>query len=102
MSGSSEGDWLVAVQSEGLAYTTISLLLSLILLYTILVASRYGNLIQGGPSAQIVGSVDIHLWIPPSMWVDTLADVDDLLYAGRCNLSNLSQHQPNNLSRWIT
>ena len=45
MSGSSEGDWLVAVQSEGLAYTTISLLLSLILLYTILVASRYGNLI---------------------------------------------------------
>jgi len=41
MSGSSEGDWLVTVQSEGLAYTTISLLLSLILLYTILVASRF-------------------------------------------------------------
>ena len=59
MSGSSDGDWLVAVQSEGLAYTTISLLLSLILLYTILVASRYGNLIQGGPSAQIVGLVDL-------------------------------------------
>ena len=40
MDGKNNGEWLVPVQSEGLAYTTISLLLSLILLYTILVASK--------------------------------------------------------------
>ena len=67
MSGSSEGDWLVPVQSEGLAYTTISLLLSLILLYTILVASRYGNLMY-----RIVRLLWFswqfgrHMWIPPA------------------------------------
>ena len=40
MTGYDGGDWLVPVQSEGLAYTTISLLLSLILLYAILAASK--------------------------------------------------------------
>lgn len=41
MTGYDGGDWLVPVQSEGLAYTTISLLLSLILLYAILAASKF-------------------------------------------------------------
>ncbi|TRY80079.1 hypothetical protein TCAL_09324 [Tigriopus californicus] len=34
-------EWLIRVNSEGLAYTVISLLLSLIFLYVILVASRF-------------------------------------------------------------
>ena len=36
-----KGEWVVRVNSEGLAYTVISLLLSLILLYTILLAARF-------------------------------------------------------------
>eukprot|EP00095_Tigriopus_kingsejongensis_P008041 maker-scaffold201_size263271-snap-gene-1.23 protein:Tk08041 transcript:maker-scaffold201_size263271-snap-gene-1.23-mRNA-1 annotation:"sodium potassium calcium exchanger 3-like isoform x1" len=40
--GFAEGaEWFIQVKSEGLAYTVISLLLSLILLYVILLASRF-------------------------------------------------------------
>ena len=39
-SGSSE-PWLIRVNSEGLAYTVISLFLSLVLLYVLLLSSRF-------------------------------------------------------------
>lgn len=41
MTGFSDGNWKVVVNSQGLAYTVISLLLSLILLYVILLAGRF-------------------------------------------------------------
>jgi len=39
--GVDEGKWIVKVQSEALTYTVVSLLISLIILYSILLASRF-------------------------------------------------------------
>ncbi len=41
VTGVSYESWFVKVQSEGLAYTVVSLLVSLIILYVILLASRF-------------------------------------------------------------
>ena len=41
MSGASEGNWFISVNSEALAYTVISLLLSLMLLYVIFLVGRF-------------------------------------------------------------
>ncbi len=41
ITGFQDDDWIVKVQSEALAYTVVSLLISLIILYAILLASRF-------------------------------------------------------------
>ena len=41
MTGFQDKQWFVKVQSDALAYTVISLLISLIVLYVIMVASRF-------------------------------------------------------------
>lgn len=41
LTGAQEDKWIVEVQSEALTYTVVSLLISLIILYVILVASRF-------------------------------------------------------------
>ena len=41
MNGSADGDWYVAVNSDGLAYTVISLLASLVILYVILIQGKF-------------------------------------------------------------
>jgi hypothetical protein len=57
MTGASEGTWYISVNSEALAYTVISLLLSLMLLYIVFLIGRF---VLTRSAKQFGASVTVH------------------------------------------